>query len=174
VTRPRGGTWVRPDGAVDSIQWLDLDARRARGAPDVLDLAALERAYFAWVPRMAAGVVGPQRGRSGTDQPLRLGLLPWAWPVAIAMQPPETGPGRRARSILGGALAFAGGALAFELEPRPGDLLRVRVALTGFRPRAPLVVYLVTQRRLHERSTFAFLREVGRRVESVCSNETQR
>lgn len=164
--RPGGGTWVRPDGSVDSIQWLDLDARLTRGARDVLDLAALERAYFAWVPRMAAGLVGPQPGRSGTDQPLRLGLLPWAWPIAIAMRPPESTPGRRARAILGGALAFAGGALAFELEER-GDVLRVRVALTGFLPRAPLPLYLVTQRRLHERSTFAFLREVRRRVHAA-------
>lgn len=153
--RPRGGTWVRPDGSIDSVQWIDLDGRAAR-----LDLAALERAYFAWVPRISAGLMGPEPGGAGRDAPLRLGVRPWTWPEAIRMATPGVTPGRRSRAILGGLLAHAGGSLAFEAEPR-GGLTRIRVALLGFRPRLPLAVYLRTQRRLHERSTYAFLREVA-------------
>jgi hypothetical protein len=78
------------------------------------------------------------------------------------MTAPEGEPGRRrARRIVGGLLAHAGGALAFELLP-VARATRVRVALTGFRPRMPRFIYLVTQRQLHERSTFAFLRQVAR------------
>lgn len=100
---------------------------------------------------------------SGTDAPLmiRPTLVPCA-PAAIRMSAPELAPGRRARRILGGLLAYEGGELAFELASSPdGGRTRLTVALRAFRPRMPLFVYLLTQRRLHERSTFAFLREVA-------------
>jgi hypothetical protein len=160
--RPAGGTWPRGDGAYDSVQWLDLPARAA-----ALDLAALERAYFAWVPRIAADAVGPVPGPGGA---LSIGpLLTGARPPAIRMAPAVEGPGgvgtrRRGRAILGGLLASAGGELAFELGPAPGAPapVRLRVALVGFRTRLPGALYLATQARLHLRSTFAFLREVAR------------
>ena len=99
---------------------------------------------------------------SGTDAPLaiRPTLVPGA-PAAIRMSAPEQVPGRRARRILGGLLASESGELAFELTPGPDGRTRLTVALRAFRPRMPLFVYLRTQRRLHERSTFAFLREVA-------------
>lgn len=156
--RPQGGTWVRPDGSIDSVQWIDLPA------PPPQDLATLERTYFAWVPRIGGGLAGPDPRALGT--PRALSIRTFAGPEAIRMTTPEEGPGRRARKITGGLLAFAGGELAFEVGPSPAEPggTRVTVALTGFRPRMPRFVYWLTQRQLHERSTFAFLREVARTV----------
>lgn len=154
--RPEGGTWVRPDGSIDSIQWIDLPARPA------MSLAALERAYFAWVPVIGGGLAAPDPAAAGTSRPLSIHTF--AGPLAICMTTPEEGPSRRSRRITGGLLAFSGGELAFEVGPAPtgSGATRVTVALTGFRPRMPRFLYWITQRQLHERSTFAFLREVAR------------
>lgn len=162
--RPAGATWPRGDGTYDSVQWLDLPARAAD-----LDLAALERAYFAWVPRIAAGAVGPVAGPGGrlSIGPLLTGARPPAIRMAAAVERTGEGVRRRGRPILGGFLASAGGELAFELGPAPSGApstasVRLRVALVGFRTRLPGWLYLPTQARLHVRSTFAFLREVAR------------
>lgn len=163
--RPAGGTWVRADGAYDSVQWLDLPARAA-----TLELAALERAYFAWVPRIAADAVGPVAGPGGrlSIGPILTGARPPAIRMAAAEERAADGRRRRGRAILGGLLAGAGGELAFELGPAPAREagleagVRLRVSLLGFRTRLPGALYLATQARLHVRSTFAFLREVGR------------
>jgi hypothetical protein len=114
------------------------------------------------VPRIGGELAAPDPGVAGTDAPLviRPTLVPGA-PPAIRMSAPELEPGRRARRILGGLLAYEGGELAFELGPAPEGRTRLTVALRAFRPRMPLFVYLLTQRQLHERSTFAFLREVA-------------
>jgi len=157
--RPTGGTWPLPDGTYDSAQWLDLPARAA-----TLDLAALERAYFAWVPRIAADAVGPVELPGGrlSIGPLLTGARPPAIRMAAAEERASGGVRRRGRAILGGFLAGAGGELAFELGPAPGGAgVRLRVALVGFRTRLPGPIYLATQARLHVRSTFAFLREVA-------------
>ncbi|MBX3468180.1 MAG: hypothetical protein KF878_15015 [Planctomycetes bacterium] len=153
---------MRPDRAVDSIQWIDLPRAPAR------DLATLERLYFAWVPRIGGHLAAPD-GAEGSARPLTIEVQAPGRPPAIRMTPPEEAPGRRARRILGGLLAYAGGELAFEVGPAPerADHVRLTVALRAFRPRMPLPVYLMTQRRLHERSTFAFLREVARTVPPV-------
>ena len=150
---------MRPDRSIDSIQWIDLPG------PPPQDLATLERLYFDWVPRIGGQLAAPAPGVPGTDGPLTIeAQVPGRLP-AIRMTPPEQRPGRRARAIVGGLLAHPGGELAFELEPRPADAaVRLTVALRRFRPRMPLPIYLLTQRRLHERSTFAFLREVARTV----------
>lgn len=157
--RPTGATWPRGDGAYDSVQWLDLPPRAA-----ALDLAALERAYFAWVPRIAADAVGPVAGPNGrlSIGPLLTGARPPAIRMAAAEERTQGGVRRRGRAILGGFLASAGGELSFELGPAPGGGTRLRVALVGFRARLPGWLYLATQARLHVRSTFAFLREMGR------------
>ncbi len=162
--RPAGATWPRGDGAYDSVQWLDLPARAA-----TLDLAALERAYFAWVPRIAADAVGPVAGPGGrlSIGPLLTGARPAAIRMAAAEERTREAVRRRGRAILGGLLASPGGELAFELGPAPrgaqsAATIRLRVSLMGFRTRLPGAVYLATQARLHVRSTFAFLREVGR------------
>ncbi len=153
---------MRADRSIDSIQWIDLPA-----APPQ-DLATLERLYFDWVPRIGGQLAAPAPGVPGTDRPLAIeAQVPGRLP-AIRMTPPALAPGRRARSILGGLLAYPGGELAFEVAARPESAtVRLTVALRQFRPRMPLPIYLLTQRRLHERSTFAFLREVARTVPAV-------
>lgn len=150
---------MRPDRSIDSIQWIDLPG------PPRQDLATLERLYFDWVPRIGGQLAAPEPGVAGTDRPLTIqAQVPGRLP-AIRMAAPEVTPGRRARAIMGGLLAYAGGELAFEVAPRPEDAtVRLTVALRRFKPRMPLPIYLITQRRLHERSTFAFLREVARTV----------
>ncbi|MCO5166084.1 MAG: hypothetical protein M9894_06915 [Planctomycetes bacterium] len=153
---------MRPDRAVDSIQWIDLPS-----APPQ-DLPALERLYFAWVPRIGGQLAAPDPAAVGSEAPLAIEVQAPGRPPAIRMSAPEEAPGRRARRILGGLLAYPGGELAFELGPPPAAAgVRLTVALRAFRPRMPLPVYLLTQRRLHERSTFAFLREVARTVTGV-------
>lgn len=152
---------MRADRSIDSIQWIDLPR------PPAQDLASLERLYFDWVPRIGAHLAAAEPLAAGTGRPLTIeAQLPARLP-AIRMTAPEQAPGRRARAIFGGLLAHPGGELALELTRRPGapeGSVRLTVALRRFRPRLPLFVYLLTQRRLHERSTFAFLREVARIV----------
>jgi hypothetical protein len=147
-----GGTWLRADGTVDSVQWLDLP-----GHPP-LDLASLETLYFRWVPALTAGLVRP---RAHPDGRLSIGIEPWHWPQAIRMAPPHVGPGERVRPIEGGLLADAGGSIGFLIHPYP-DGARLIVALRALRPRLPKWLYFRIQAAMHERSTFAFLREVRR------------
>lgn len=156
----RGGTWTRPDGAVDSVQWIDLPARPA------LDLAALEADYFAWVPAMSAGLVRPEAPALGRPARLAIGLGRAARPAMVRMEAPRLDAWRRLRPIVGGLLAHPGGWLSFEVHARP-RATRLAVCLVGFWPRLPLFVYLRTQARLHERSTFAFLRVVARRHDAA-------
>lgn len=142
------------DGApvIDSVQEVLLPGP----APD---LRAVERAYFRWVPAVSAGVAAPRWSRD-PDAALSirvLGLLPLIRMTAAAGHPQR----RRARMIMGGLLAHPGGELCFEVEPVRADTL-LRVALRGFRPRAPGWLYWRTQRQLHERSSLAFLREAAR------------
>lgn len=153
--RLRGGTRLNADRSADSIQEVLLPP----GPPP--DLAGLERAYFRWVPIISAGTAAP-RWASGPDGPMAIVCWPLGWPVAIAMGPPRTVPERRrARDVLGGLLAHPGGELAFELDPVPEGTV-LRVALRGFRHRMPPWIYRRTQKSLHERSTYGFLREVAR------------
>jgi hypothetical protein len=147
----RGGTWTRPSGLADSVQWVDLPACPA------LDLSAVERAYFAWVPRLSAGGVRA-RWSEHAPGPLTLCAQPLDWPPMIRMDVPRQSSTQRARPILGGALAHAGGSLAFELLDR-SEGRRLVVAVRGLRPRLPLSVYLALQAPVHERSTNAFLRQ---------------
>ncbi|RMG09827.1 MAG: hypothetical protein D6731_18870 [Planctomycetota bacterium] len=151
VETPQGGTWVREGGTVDSVQWVDLP----RGLPH--DLAAVERAYFAWVPRLSMGVV---RARA-VGEGLSLGLAPLHWPIAIRLGSAEEGEGRRARGIEGGLLADPGGEIAFEVYPR-AEGQRLAVAVRRLRPRLPRRLYFYAQAPLHERATFAFLRQAVR------------
>ena len=128
-----------------------------------LDLAWVERHYFAWVPRLAGQAVHPHYLPDG-----RLELAPWPldWPRLIKMAPvvleQDARHRRRIRPIRGGFLAKPGGSLEFELLRRPGGR-RLVVAVRALSPRLPLGLYLSVQTPLHERSTFAFLREVNRR-----------
>jgi hypothetical protein len=158
--RLAGRTWEKPDGLVDSVQWIDLTACPA------LDLAALEREYFAWVPRIAVQMVRPSYGPDG----LFLGVEPLLWPRLIRMAPAEQTAETRSRAIRGGFLARPGGWIAFELLPHPGGR-RLVVALRDFDPRLPRWLYFRVQTRLHERSTFAFLRQVARAVEARPSSK---
>ncbi len=145
----QGGTWEQPDGSVDSVQWVDLPG------PGDLDLAWIEPAYFAWVPTLSVGtVLSRQEGEEMT-----LGIIPFHWPKAIRLSQPAVDADSLARSILGGMLAQAGGSIGFELERRP-EGLRMVVAVRGLRPRLPRFLYFSLQAQLHERSTFAFLRQV--------------
>ena len=151
-----GGTWLRSDGTVDSVQWIDLP-----GHPP-LDAAALEPLYFAWVPALTAGMVRPRRQADGR---LSIGVEPWHWPRAIRMGPADDqAAGEHVRTIEGGVLARPGGSLGFLLHDYPHGL-RLIVALRELRPRLPSWLYFRLQATLHERSTFAFLRAVRRAVD---------
>jgi len=149
-----GGTWTRESGLVDSVQWVDL--------PDcpAWDLQSLERLYFAWVPRLVAGHVLPHWHPS--DGSLRLAIEPFAWPPAIRMEPALVTSETWRRPIIGGWLATPGGSLDFELRARDTGR-RLVVAVRGLSPRLPKPLYYRIQSRLHERSTYAFLREMRRR-----------
>ncbi|MEZ6184770.1 MAG: hypothetical protein R3F62_07150 [Planctomycetota bacterium] len=125
-----------------------------------LSLRELERAYFAWVPRISAGMVRPTW--HGDDGPLVLGLQPCGWPQAIRLAPATVSETHLERKIEGGLLAHPGGSLAFS-QVRHGERVQLTVALMDFHPRMPRWLYLPTQRRLHVRSTYAFLREIARR-----------
>lgn len=154
--RLSGGTWIREDGRADSVQWVDL--------PDcpAWDLERLERLYFAWVPRLVASQVRPHWNDS--DGSLRLAIEPLAWPPVIRMDPAELTSETRRRPIVGGWLATSGGSLDFELRTH-GAGRRLVVAVRGLSPRLPLFLYLRIQTPLHERSTYAFLREMRRRCQ---------
>lgn len=149
--RLRGGTWVTDYGGVDSVQWVDLPG------PGNLDLAFLEPLYFAWVPCISVGTVKPRYD----DSLLSLGLVPFHWPVAIRMDEPQTTDTARVRSIQGGMLASGGGSIGFHALRR-SEGARLVVAVRSLHPRLPLWLYFRIQARLHERSTFAFLRQVRR------------
>lgn len=153
-----GGTWTRDSGLVDSVQWVDL--------PDcpAWDLSMVERHYFAWVPRLVATMVRPHWHPS--DGSLRLAIEPFAWPPAIRMQPPLITAETWRRPIIGGWLATPGGSLDFELRPRDGGR-RLIVAVRALSPRLPEPLYYRIQSRLHERSTYAFLREMRRRCRAA-------
>lgn len=158
ASEPRlaGATRLHADGGVESVQEVLLPPGPAP------DLRALERGYYRWVPIISAGTAVPRWSSEGPDGPLAIRCWPLGWPVAIAMGPPEVVPERRrARPVLGGLLAHPGGEMALELEPAPGGTV-LRAALRGFRPRMPWWLYRRTQVGLHERSTYAFLREVAR------------
>ena len=151
-----GGTWTRPDGHVDSVQWVDVPARPAP------DLEAVERAYFRWVPRLTADLIQP-RWDSGPSGPQQIG--PWPLPGVglIRLGSPRVSDGgrRRERPIEGGVLARPGGELVFEWFPTEAGG-RLCVAVVALRPRLPRSLYVRIQRRMHERSTFGFLREFAR------------
>lgn len=151
---PAGSTWIRTDGRADSVQWIDLPTSTP------FDLAWAERHYFAWVPRLCAHLVQPNSLAAGE---LFLAPEPLAWPPLIFMRAREGDERRRVRPIEGGFLARAGGSLDFELLERPRGL-RLVVAVRGLRPRLPLLLYLALQTPMHQRSSWAFLREVRRRV----------
>ena len=153
--RPRCYSRVDPDYRVVSIEWIELPRACE------LSLRELERAYFAWVPRISAGAVRPSW--KGPEGPLHLELQSWGWPQAIRLAPAEETPTQLKRAIEGGLLAHPGGYLAFS-QHRDGARVQLVVALVDFRPRLPRWLYLPTQRRLHVRSTYAFLREVTRRM----------
>jgi hypothetical protein len=146
--RLRGGTWVRADGSIDSVQWVDVP-----GLADV-DMDALEPRYYAWVPRLSAGGVRPH---SDGDR-LLLTFQPFHTPLVICMGPLQRTERSLVRSIDGGLLAHPGGTMGFEYEPHP-EGVRLVVAMRAFRPRLPGWLYFGLQAQLHERSTFAFLRE---------------
>lgn len=148
----RGGTWDRGD-SIDSVQWLDLPA-----CPP-LDLAVVERSYFRWPPRLSAGAVWPEFH----GDTIIMAHVPFSFPKFIWLGAPRVTPSSRTRPVEGGFLAKAGGEIAFEVLAR-GDGVRLVVALRGFIPRLPHFLYFMTQRQMHERSTFGFLREVGRWV----------
>ncbi len=152
--RPRSALIAYPDGSFDNLEWLDLPPGHAR-----LDLARLERDYFAWVPRLTAGLVRPQ----WREPALSLGLEPLHRPTLIRMDAPGDGAGARARPIVGGILAEPGGSFGFELHPR-AEGTRLVVAVRRLRPRLPGPVYRRVQARLHVRSTWAFLRDVARQA----------
>ena len=155
--RMAGSTWIRRDGRADSVQWLDLPGEQE------LDLAWVERHYFAWVPRLAGQAVHPHYLPDGG---LELAPRPLDWPRLIRMAPvvseEDAVHRRRIRPIRGGFLAKPGGSLEFELLRRPAGR-RLVVAVRALSPRLPLGLYLSVQTPMHERSTFAFLREVNRR-----------
>jgi len=155
--RPKFYSRVDADYRVLSIEWIELPRACS------LSLRELERAYFAWVPRISAGMVRPRW--VGDDGPLRLEVQPLGWPLAIGLSPAEETPSRLLRRIEGGMLAHPGGYLAFS-QARQDERVQLTVALVDFRPRLPRWIYLPTQRRLHVRSTYAFLREVARRERS--------
>ncbi|MBL4847278.1 MAG: hypothetical protein JKY65_17300 [Planctomycetes bacterium] len=96
------------------------------------------------------------------DGTLRLAIEPFEWPSVIRMTEAHVGEETWARSIVGGWLAVPGGSLAFELRARPGGR-RLIVAVRDLNPRLPKPLYLTVQATMHERSTFAFLREMRRR-----------
>lgn len=139
------------------MQWLDLPACPA------LSFAALEALYFAWVPRLSSGMVRPYWSGAPASSSLRLGIEPLGWPCAIRMGPPAREVERWSRPILGGLLARGAGSLDFEVLAR-AEGRRLVVAVRGLSPRLPRSLYYPIQSQLHERSTFAYLREIARRV----------
>jgi hypothetical protein len=149
--KPRGGTWERDDGSVDSVQWIDLPG------PGPVDLAFLEPRYFAWVPRLSAGFVCPRREPDGR---LTMAVQPLHFPLAIGMGVLERDEHTLFRPIEGGMLAAPGGRIEFVRDVRE-DGTRLAVAVRSLRPRLPRWLYFRLQAQLHERSTFAFLREVA-------------
>ena len=144
------------------MQWVDLPACPA------LSFAALERLYFAWVPRLSAGMVQPLWSEPSGLGTLRLAILPLRWPSAIRMDAPQRGPERWSRPIRGGLLAKGHGSLDFELLARP-EGRRLVVSVRGLDPRLPRALYYPIQSQLHERSTLAYLREIVRRLEDPAS-----
>jgi hypothetical protein len=151
-----GGTWVRPDGGIDSVQWVDLeDAEDMR-------LDAIEREYFRWVPRLSAGMV--RLRQAGTR--LTLGIEPFHWPRVIRLAAVRETEELRERDIEGGFLAHPGGLLGFELRRRE-EGRRLVVAVRRLEPRLPRWLYFLVQAPLHERSTFAFLRQARRALEEA-------
>jgi hypothetical protein len=160
--RPQTRLVERVDGTVDNLEWIDLPAGHAP-----LDLAALERRYFAWVPRLTAGLVTPR----WVGAEVHLGIEPLGWPIAIRLEPPLVREGRegerdgeRTRPIAGGMLARRGGTFGFELRRRP-EGTRVVVAVRRLAPRLPRWLYRRFQVRMHVRSTLGFLREVAQRAD---------
>ena len=149
----QGGTWRLPDGRFESIQWLDLPVERE------LDLEVMERAYFAWVPRLSAEMVRPH-WLAGPSGPLFLAIEPLGFPPVIRLEAPQLGEGQRWRGILGGTLAYPGGSFGFCQLPMPGGL-RLVVSVRRLRARLPDFLYLRLQTPLHERSTYASLRELA-------------
>ncbi len=153
-----------PQGWMQSVQWVDLGwtelalagkpPSREAFDPQAIDLEALERAYFAWVPRLCAGFVFPRWEGSG----LRVEVFGSSLLTLLEMGPATCSEGARRRPLLGGLLAEAGGSLAFEALPLSRGL-RLRVAVRGLRPRLPVWLYFRLQARLHERTTLAFLRQ---------------
>jgi hypothetical protein len=152
----RGGTRIDPDGSALSVQWVDLPP-----TTPALDLQAVEVRYFAWVPVLANGLVGPH-WPSGVSGPLVMGFRPRGWLPLIRMgRPEEEARGclrRRFRPLVGGVLAAPGGEIAFETYRLP-QVMRLLVAVRGLRFRLPSPLYTRLQGRVHERSTYAFLRE---------------
>lgn len=149
--RPRSTLVEHADGTVDNLEWVDLP----RGHPP-LDLARLERLYFAWVPRLTVGLVTPRHVGPG----LVIGIEPLHLPIAIALGPASEREGERSRPILGGMLARAGGSFGFEQRVRP-EGTRLVVAVRHLDPRMPRWLYRRLQARLHARSTLGFLRELA-------------
>jgi len=131
------------------VQWVDLPGVSS------LDLAALEPAYFDWVPRLSAGFVS-YRMQGG----MSLACEPFEFPTLIRMEPAKKTETTHVREILGGMLASAGGSIGFETHERPAGL-RLVVAVRGLRPRLPRWLYFIVQAQMHERSTFGFLRQIA-------------
>jgi len=154
--RPGGGTWILEDGSVDSVQWVLLPPAVH---PQPLEV---EQAYHAWGGRLCANLIGPHYPED-PQRGLQIGVHPRAWACLIRLGPLEGGAWKSRRPIQGGLLAHPGGHLAFELEPRAGGTV-LTVAVRGLRPRMPARLYLIVQRRMHERATFAFLRQCVRQL----------
>jgi hypothetical protein len=148
---------VRDDGSVDSVQWVLLPPGVQ---PDPL---VVEQAYHAWGGRLCAHLLGPHYPGEPADG-LRIGFHPKAWACLISLGPLEGDPARSRRAIQGGLLARPGGHLAFEFEPRHGGTV-LTVAVRGLRPRMPARLYQIVQRQMHERATFAFLRQCVRQLQ---------
>ena len=142
------------------MQWVDL--------PDCprWALADLERLYFAWVPRLCASHVLPRWSEEGT---LRIAIEPFGWPPAIRMERAQVEEETWVRPIVGGWLAAPGGSLEFELRAHAQGR-RLIVAVRDLSPRLPKPLYFRLQATMHERSTYAFLREMKRR----CVGPTKR
>ena len=154
--RPGGGTWLLDDGTFDSVQWVLLPAFEP---PDPLQV---EQAYHAWSSRITAHTVGIHYPQPDPHAALWIGFAPEPWASLIRMGPLQGTRWSHRRMIQGGLLAGAGGYLAFDFERRERGVV-VSVAVRTLRPRMPNWLYLIVQRRLHERATFAFLRQCVRR-----------
>jgi hypothetical protein len=153
-SRPRLRGYTRLEaGVVDSVQALELPPGVATGLGN---LAALERLYFSWVPRLTSDLVRTAPATdAGWEGELQTRPTPTGWPLVMSLGPPVGGPNLRRRAILGGWLAESSGSFAIE---RRGDALIV--AVHDFRPKMPLSLYERFQVPLHDRVSYAFLRQI--------------